>query len=96
MRPSIRSLPRALIVLYVATVVTRVGTFVVPYLTIYLAGERGLSMAATGNVVAAGGIGMVAGNLLGGVLADNRGRKLALLTAIAVNVLGISLLSLSL
>ena len=59
LRTRLRGLPRALLPLYAGTVVTRLGTFVVPYLTVYLSQERGLSLATTGRIVAAGGLGLL-------------------------------------
>lgn len=89
----LRGLPRALLPLYAGTIVTRLGTFVVPYLTVYLAQERGLSLAATGRVVAAGGAGLLLGNLLGGWSCDRVGRKPVLLIGLALNVAGLAWLA---
>ena len=89
-------LPPALALLYAGTIATRLGTFVVPYLTIYLSETRGFSLAITGIVVGAGGVGSLAGNLLGGQLADRLGRKPTLLLASIVNMVGIAALSSSL
>lgn len=93
LRLRLRALPRALVPLYAGTIAIRLGTFVVPYLTVYLSAERGLSLTATGRVVAMGGVGLLAGNLLGGWLADRVGRKPTILGALALNVLGIATLS---
>lgn len=86
-------LPRALLPLYAGTVVTRMGTFVVPYLTIYLSQQRALSLSATGQVIAAGGAGLLLGNVLGGWLCDRLGRKPVLLLGLVVNVLGLAALA---
>ena len=83
-------LPRPLLALYAGTVATRHGAFVVPYLTLYLVDARGLSLAATGRVIALGSIGLLAGNIGGGWLADRVGRKPTLLLALVVNALGIA------
>ena len=88
----LRTLPRGLLPLYAGTIATRVGTFVVPYLTLYLAQHRGLSMAVTGRVIAAGGVGLLLGNLAGGWLADRIGRKPTILAALVLNVVGIACL----
>lgn len=82
-------LPRPLLALYAGTVATRLGAFVVPYLTLYLVDARGLSLAATGRVIALGSIGLLAGNISGGWLADRVGRKPTLLLALIVNAIGI-------
>ena len=89
-------LPRALLPLYAGTVVTRLGTFVVPYLTIYLSQQRALSLSATGQVIAAGGAGLLLGNVLGGWLCDRIGRKPVLLLGLAINVVGLAALALGL
>lgn len=72
------------------------GTFVVPYLTLYLAQDRELSLANTGQVIAAGGVGMLLGNLAGGWLADRTGRKPTLLLALTTNIIGITTLAFAL
>jgi len=86
-------IPRPLWFLFAGTIVTRAGAFVVPYLTLYLAQELGLSLFVTGQVVAVGGVGLLGGNLLGGWLADRVGRKPTLLAALVVNALGIATLA---
>ena len=70
-----RGLPRAVWILLTGTLITRAGIFAVPFLTIYLHNERGLSLRYAGFAMAAwGGGGMVAA-LTGGSLADRVGRK---------------------
>lgn len=92
----LRRLPRPLLALYAGTVATRLGAFVVPYLTLYLVDARGLSLAATGRVIALGSIGLLAGNLAGGWLADRVGRKPTLLLALIVNAIGVGTVAWSL
>lgn len=92
----LRRLPRPLLALYAGTVATRLGAFVVPYLTLYLVDARGLSLAATGRVIALGSIGLLAGNLAGGWLADRVGRKPTLLLALLVNAIGVGTVAASL
>lgn len=89
-------LPRALLPLYAGTVVTRMGTFVVPYLTIYLSQRRALSLSETGQVIAAGGAGLLLGNVLGGWLCDRIGRKPVLLLGLAINAVGLTALAVGL
>ncbi|MGH1340833.1 MAG: MFS transporter [Nannocystales bacterium] len=88
----LRSLPSGLLPLYAGTVATRLGTFVVPYLTLYLSQDRGLSLSVTGRIIAAGGVGLLLGNLAGGWLADRVGRKTTLLLGLAINAAGMALL----
>jgi MFS family permease len=61
--------------LWTSTLVNRLGTFVVPFLTIYLTTQRGYSAAHAGLVVAIYGIGASLGALLGGELTDRAGRR---------------------
>ncbi|MEM6294347.1 MAG: MFS transporter [Myxococcota bacterium] len=90
--PRLRDLPRALRPLYAGTIATRVGTFVVPYLTLYLSQARGLSLEHTGRVIAASGVGLLLGNLAGGWLTDRLGRKPTLLASLVLNALGMAAL----
>ncbi len=92
LRRRVQSLPRRLLPLYAGTVATRLGTFVVPYLTLYLSQDRGLSLSVTGRIIAAGGVGLLLGNIAGGWLADRAGRKTSLLIALAINAAGMVLL----
>jgi MFS family permease len=70
-----RGLPRAVWVLVAGTLITRAGSFAVPFLTIYLHTERGLSLRASGLALAAYGAGGMIAALSGGSLADRLGRK---------------------
>ena len=68
-------LPGAFWRLWLATLVNRLGGFVVPFLAIFLQGQRGLSTAEAGTIVAFFGAGSVVAGPLGGLLADRVGRK---------------------
>jgi MFS family permease len=70
-----RGLPRAVWVLVAGTLITRAGSFAVPFLTIYLHQERGLSLRYAGFAMAAYGAGGMVASLTGGSLADRLGRK---------------------
>jgi predicted MFS family arabinose efflux permease len=70
-----RGLPRAVWVLVAGTLITRAGSFAVPFLTIYLHTERGLSLRFAGAALAAYGAGGMVASLTGGSLADRLGRK---------------------
>src|SRR5262245_27982620 len=67
-------LPRSFWVLWAGILVNRAGTFVEPFLIIYLTTQRGLSAASAGTVLVAFGAGAFASQLLGGGLADHLGR----------------------
>ena len=78
-RPS--ALPRAYWVVWAGTLVNRVGTFVEPFLVLYLTQERGLSPSQAGWVLAAYGVGSLPSQPIGGWLADHLGRRRTLLLA---------------
>jgi MFS family permease len=71
-------LPRAFWALWAGSFVNRLGTMVEPFLAFYLTGVRGLSLAATGAVLALFGLGSVVSQMLGGMLADRIGRRATL------------------
>jgi MFS family permease len=62
-------------VLFVGTLLNRVGGFVLVFLGIYLTEVRGLTPAQAGYVVAAFGFGALAGAPIGGALSDRFGRR---------------------
>ncbi|HEV2891440.1 MAG TPA: MFS transporter [Frankiaceae bacterium] len=70
-----RDLPSAVWILLAGTLITRAGSFAVPFLTIYLHNERGLSLRAAGVAMAAWGAGGMVASVTGGSLADRLGRK---------------------
>ncbi|MEM9453278.1 MAG: MFS transporter [Myxococcota bacterium] len=88
----LRALPRCVWLLVLGTTITRAGSFVFPYLTIYLGQARGLPLDVVGVVLAVGSVGLMGGNLLGGWSADRLGRKPTLLTALVINAAGFSAL----
>jgi len=73
----LRSLPRAYWVLCAGTFVNRFGTFVYPFLTLYLS-RRGLGPGSIGLVLAGYGAGGLAATLAGGWFADRFGRRNAI------------------
>ena len=80
-RESVGGLPRTFWWLWTSTLVNRLGSFVVTFLTLYLTTQRGFSAAVAGLVVSAFGLGGVFGAIGGGVLADRLGRRPTLLAA---------------
>jgi MFS family permease len=77
-------LPRSYWFLWAGTFVNRLGSFVLPMMTVYLTNRRGLSLPDAGAILSLFGLGSLAGVTLGGVLADRVGRR-------ATMVLGLSL-----
>ena len=94
MLPDFRGLPRPFWVLFVGTLVNRVGGFVLIFLAIYLTEVRGLSAAQAGVVVSAYGLGAIGGGPLGGALSDRIGRRPILATSLIAG--GASMLMLGL
>jgi MFS family permease len=70
----LRELPRAFWVLFTGTFINRFGTFVMPFLAIYLTRE-GYTIAQAGLAISAYGAGALLASLIGGHLADTIGRR---------------------
>ncbi|HXA19918.1 MAG TPA: MFS transporter [Thermoanaerobaculia bacterium] len=73
-RDNIRALPPAAWVLFGGTFINRFGTFVIPFLILYLT-RIGYTSAQAGLAVGAYGIGHLIASLVGGHLADRMGRR---------------------
>jgi MFS family permease len=71
---TLRTMPRPVWILFGGTFVNRFGTFVMPFLAIYLARE-GFSAAQIGIAVSSYGGGHIVASMLGGHLADTIGRR---------------------
>ena len=70
----LRALPRTFWILFAGTFINRFGTFVWPFLTIYLT-RRGHTLTEAAWAVSAFGVGSLGGSVLGGWLADHLGRR---------------------
>jgi MFS family permease len=77
LRDSYRAMPRTAWVLFAGTFVLRLGSFVFPFLALYLT-ENGLSVSEAGLAIAGYGIGAVLAQLSGGLLTDRIGRRNAI------------------
>ena len=71
---NLRALPPAAWVLFAGTFINRFGTFVMPFLVIYMT-RLGYSVAQAGIAVSAYGAGHIMASMLGGHLADTIGRR---------------------
>ncbi|MFF3216348.1 MDR family MFS transporter [Streptomyces sp. NPDC002886] len=71
-------LPGPFWILWSGTLINRLGTMVIPFLSFYLSRERGLSATEIGAVLAVLGVGGVLSQPIGGVIADRWGRRVAL------------------
>ncbi|RYD91654.1 MAG: MFS transporter, partial [Sphingobacteriales bacterium] len=70
----LRAMPRPFWVLLLGTFINRFGTFVMPFLTIYLS-KRGYSFIDASYAISSFGIGTLCGGMVGGWLADRIGRR---------------------
>jgi len=77
-------LPRAYWFLWGGTIVNRLGGFVIPFLTLYLTGPRGLPVGQAALMVSLFGAGSFAASLIGGELADRLGRRPVMLISFFV------------
>jgi len=75
-------MPRAVRLLVVGTFVNRLGSFILPFLTLVLHREFGIAEAWTGLLVGAYGAGSIVSMLWGGVLTDRLGRRRTLLVSL--------------
>jgi MFS family permease len=91
LRENLRGLPRPVWILFIGAFVNRVGTFVLPFITLYLT-HRGYSPPQAGLGLAAYGVGAIAAQGAGGLLADRLGRR----NTIALSMAGGAALTLSL
>src|SRR5512140_169761 len=71
---NLRALPRGAWILFVGTFLNKFGTFVLPFLAIYMT-RLGYTSAQAGLAIGAYGIGTLGACLLGGHLADRLGRR---------------------
>ncbi|MGL1893530.1 MAG: MFS transporter [Spirochaetaceae bacterium] len=71
-----KKLPKEIYILSLATMINRIGDFVVPFLTLYLSQKLGISLPITGIIVAISGFIKVPGSYLGGRLNDKYSSKL--------------------
>ncbi len=74
LRQTLRELPREAWVLYLGTFVNRFGSFVLPFLVLYLI-KRGYTAVQAGAVVGLYGVGSLLASMAGGYLADHLGRR---------------------
>ncbi|MGH2541136.1 MAG: MDR family MFS transporter [Actinomycetota bacterium] len=90
LRDSYRAMPRTAWILFAGTFVLRLGSFIFPFLALYLT-DQGLSPAEAGLAITGYGIGGVAAQFSGGLLTDRIGRRnaiaLSMLTSAALVLL---------
>lgn len=91
LRQNLRGMPREVWVLFGGAFVNRLGTFVLPFITLYLT-SRGYSVPQAGLGLAGYGLGAIGAQVAGGLLADRIGRR----NTIVLSMLGGAALTLSL
>ncbi len=74
LRENLRALPRGAWILFLGTFLNKFGTFVLPFLAIYMTG-LGYTASQAGLAIGAYGVGTLGASLLGGYLADLIGRR---------------------
>lgn len=89
------SLPRTYWLLWVGTLINRLGGFVVPFLTLYLTQQRGLPVSQAALMVSLYGAGAFTSALVGGELADRLGRRPVMLLSFLLAPLNMLLLGLA-
>ncbi|HEV7209003.1 MAG TPA: MFS transporter [Mycobacteriales bacterium] len=78
-------LPRAFWVLWTGQLINRLGSFVKPFLILYLTHARGFSVVAAGAVLTVYGAGSLISQPVGGLLADHFGRRPVMCFGLASN-----------
>lgn len=88
----VMALNRSVKIIYLVSLINRLGTFVFPFLSLYLVNGRGFSVARVGIVLAIGSVGIALGNVISGHLVDRWNMKATLVMALLLNMLGYVLL----
>src|SRR5512147_2175742 len=71
--------------LWLGILINRLGSFVIPFLTLYLTGQRGVSVSQAALTVSLFGAGSFAAQLVGGELADRLGRRPVLVMSLFIS-----------
>src|SRR5262245_58819343 len=91
LRESLRALPRGAWILFFGTFLNKFGSFVLPFLAIYMT-RLGYTIPQSGLAIAGYGVGTLAASLIGGHLADRFGRrKTIVLSMFSVSVVMVAL-----
>ena len=89
---SLRALPPVAWILFAGTFLNKFGSFVVPFLALYLT-QKGYSVAQAGVAIGAYGIGNVLATILGGHFADHLGRRKTIVLSMFSGAAAMMLLS---
>jgi MFS family permease len=88
-------LPRAFWVVWIGTVINRLGYVVEPFLALYLVRGRGLSVGVAGVLIACFGAGAFVSQPIGGLLADRVGRRTTIIVGMTGSAVGFIALGLA-
>lgn len=77
--------PRPFWFLTIGSFLNRIGGFVMPFFTLYLTHQRGLSISQATTIISFMGFGSLGGSLLGGILADKLGRRKTILAELMLS-----------
>lgn len=88
-------LPRAFWVVWIGTVINRLGYVVEPFLALYLVRGRGLSVGVAGVLIACFGAGAFVSQPIGGMLADRVGRRATIIIGMTGSAVGFIALGLA-
>ncbi|HEY5670768.1 MAG TPA: MFS transporter [Anaerolineales bacterium] len=89
------NLPPTYWLIWLGTLINRLGSFVIPFLTLYLTNQRGISISQAALMVSVFGIGSFIASLTGGELADRLGRRPVMLISFLIAPLNMVLLGLA-
>jgi MFS family permease len=89
---TLRSFPRPVWILFVGVFLNKFGTFVVPFLTLYLT-RQGFSTRDAGLALGAYGVGRLGAAFIGGHLADTFGRRKTIVLSMVLAAVTMLLLS---
>lgn len=88
-------LPRAFWVVWIGTVINRLGYVVEPFLALYLVRGQGLSVGVAGVLIACFGAGAFVSQPIGGLLADRVGRRTTIIVGMTGSAVGFIALGLA-
>jgi Major Facilitator Superfamily len=88
-------LPRAFWVVWIGTVINRLGYVVEPFLALYLVHGRGITVSTAGLLIACFGAGAFVSQPLGGTLADRIGRRFTIILGMTGSAAGFIALGLA-
>ena len=92
LREDLRALPRGAWILFFGTFLNKFGTFVLPFLAIYMT-RLGFTASQAGLAIGSYGVGTLGACLLGGYLADRLGRRRTIVLSMGSGALALLILS---